>query len=99
MDIGLNIKLLRTSRKLSRKAMSEKIGLSAGYIEEIESNKKSPSIDTLLKLGAFFNVTISELIGEVNEPFTPELKVLIDNAKDLTPEQLEQLSKFLKTLK
>lgn len=98
MDIGKNIKSFRTSRKLSRKTLSEKIGLSAGYIEEIESNKKTPSIDTLLKLSSFFNTTVSELIGDCPPSMSKELKLLIENAKNLTSSQIEGLSIFLKTL-
>jgi transcriptional regulator with XRE-family HTH domain len=76
MDIGSYIKKYRLERNLSRKALSEIIGLSPGYIEEIESNKKKPTIDTLQKFGSFYNVTISELIGEVKNDFPPEIKVV-----------------------
>jgi len=34
-----------------------------------------------------------------DETVSSELKELLNNAKNLTPEQLELLSKFLKTLK
>lgn len=98
MDIGSSIKKLRESNNLSLKALSEQCGLSYVYIHEIEKGKKVPSIDSLLKISSTFNITVSELIGETKPSLTPELKSLLDNAKTLTSEQLEQLTKFLKLL-
>jgi transcriptional regulator with XRE-family HTH domain len=95
MDIGSHIKEFRTQRKLSRKALSELAGISASYIEEIESNKKKPTIDTLMKLGAVYNVTISELIGEIENETPPELKRMLDNAKQLPQDKLEYLNWFI----
>jgi transcriptional regulator with XRE-family HTH domain len=98
MDIGSHIKELRLEKNLSRKALSELIGLSPGYIEEIESNKKKPTIDTLLKFSAFYSVTISELIGEIQNDLAPELRELLDTAKQLSPDQVNLLNNFLQQI-
>jgi transcriptional regulator with XRE-family HTH domain len=55
MDIGSGVKSFRTLNKLSRKQMSDITGVSAGYIEEIESGKKTPTIEILLKISSAFN--------------------------------------------
>ncbi|MBU5227807.1 helix-turn-helix domain-containing protein [Clostridium senegalense] len=99
MDIGLKIKELRISKGLTRKSFSELTGISPSYIEQIESSKKTPTIETLLKITSAFNLTVSELIGETKPNLTPELKTLLDNAKDLSPKQLEKLTEFIKSIK
>lgn len=99
MDVGTNIKNLRNHKGLSRREVAEISGVSAIYLAEIEYGKKTPTIETLLKLSNAFNVTVSELIGEIEPSLSPELKELLDNAKELSPEQLSKLTEFIKTIK
>lgn len=97
MDIGLKIKDFRNSHDLTRKAFSDLTGISTSYIEQLETNKKTPTIDTLLKITAVFNITVSELLGETDS-YPIELKKLLNNAQNLNLEQLEKLTEFIKTL-
>lgn len=99
MDIGKNIKHIRTAKKLSRKKLSELSGLSAGYIEEIESNKKTPTIESLLKISAVFQLTVSELIGETSIQFTPDFHELITDLESLPDEALEAVKAVVKIMK
>jgi len=95
MNIGNNLRNFRLNNKLSRKKLSEITGVSSGYIEEIENGKKKPTIEILLKISSSFNITVSELIGETEPSLSPELKNLLDSAKDLTPEQIQKLTEFI----
>ncbi|MCX7883451.1 MAG: helix-turn-helix domain-containing protein [Caloramator sp.] len=99
MDVGANIKNLRNLKGLSRREVSEISGVSAIYLAEIEYGKKTPTIETLLKLSNAFNITVSELIGEIEPSLSPELKELLDHAKELTSEQLEAITNLIKTIK
>lgn len=96
MDIGNNLKSFRLNHKLSRKRMCELTGVSAGYIEEIENSKKTPTIETLIKISSAFGITVSELIGESEPSLSSELKELLDSTKDLSPAQIRLLSDFIK---
>ena len=52
------LRLLRISNDLSVKELSDKTGISASYITEIESGKKdSPSIDIIDKYSKALNVS------------------------------------------
>ena len=52
------LRLLRISNDLSIKELSDKTGISASYITEIESGKKdSPSIDIIDKYSKALNVS------------------------------------------
>jgi transcriptional regulator with XRE-family HTH domain len=95
MNIGNNLRNFRLNNKLSRKKLSEITGVSSGYIEEIENGKKKPTIEILLKISSSFNITVSELIGETEPSLSPELKNLLDSAKELNPEQIQKLTEFI----
>ncbi|QEZ68022.1 XRE family transcriptional regulator [Paraclostridium bifermentans] len=63
MNIGANIKKFRKEKGLTQKELAEKIGVSGAYIQQIENNKKNPSIKTLNKISSALGVTIQELIA------------------------------------
>lgn len=98
MNVGESIKNIRQNRKLSRKELSDISNVSPGYIEEIESGKKTPTIDILYKLSTALSVTISELVGEKEPSLTPELKELLENVKSLPPGTVNLLNAFLTAL-
>jgi transcriptional regulator with XRE-family HTH domain len=75
--------------------MSDITGVSAGYIEEIESGKKTPTIEILLKISSAFNITVSELIGETKNELSPEIKRMMDNAIKLPADKLDYLNWFI----
>ena len=57
------LRLLRISNDLSIKELSEKSGISASYIAEIESgNRESPSVDIIDKYSKALNVSKSTIM-------------------------------------
>lgn len=62
MKIGPTLKRLRNIYGYSGKEFSEKIGISPGYLSEIENNKKEPSINILEKYAKVFDLKLSTLI-------------------------------------
>ncbi|QEK12627.1 helix-turn-helix transcriptional regulator [Crassaminicella thermophila] len=99
--IGNRIRFLRKQMNLTMKQLADKLNSSAGFISDIENNKSMPSIPKLIEICNVLNITLSDFFNESTEPITltPELKELVRHAKNLTPEQLEQLTKFIRTLK
>ncbi|AJD26305.1 helix-turn-helix transcriptional regulator [Clostridium botulinum] len=99
--IGNRIYQLRKQSNLTMKEFAELTGCSAGYISDIEHSKNIPSIPKLIEICGSLNLSLSDFFNteSSSQPLTPELKELLDHAKNLTPEQLEQLTKFIKTLK
>lgn len=62
---GQKLRALRTHRGMTLKELAAEMGLNAhGYISEIESGKKKPSIDFVLKASRLFNVTTDELLKD-----------------------------------
>lgn len=62
MRIGETLKSLRNIYGYSGKELSEKIEISAGYLSEIENNKKSPSLNVLERYSKVFDLKLSTLI-------------------------------------
>lgn len=64
MDIGTKIKIIRNRKKITIAQMSEKTGLSKGFISNVENNKTSPSINTLNTIAEFLRVPLPYLLLE-----------------------------------
>ena len=64
-SLGLRLKKLRKSRKLTLKQLSEKIDCTPGYISQIEKNVTNPSIATLKKLAVALDVKLVDFF--INE--------------------------------
>lgn len=101
IDIGKKLIHIRKSNNISANKLALSIGVDPSTINKIEKGTAKPSIDLLIKICEFFSITLSEFFNDNLErvTLTPELKDLLNSAKDLTPEQLELLSKFIQSLK
>lgn len=88
LDIGSSIRYNRNLKQLSLDELSKSSGLSKTFLSQIENNKKTPTIDTLIKIANALNIKIYQLIGEKEEEYSEELKKLINNAKDLDKKQI-----------
>jgi len=70
ITIGDKIKVLRVKRGLSIEEVSQKAGLSASLIREIEGHAVSPPLGYLISLAEALRVTVGELLGDsADSPF------------------------------
>jgi transcriptional regulator with XRE-family HTH domain len=60
--INETLRLIRVAHGLKGKEVADKLGVSASYISEIESGKKTPPLDLLLKYSQLFDVHLSTLV-------------------------------------
>lgn len=56
-----NIVKIRQEKKYTQERLAYESGISKGYLSEIESGKKSPTVRTLEKLAETLNVPLSRL--------------------------------------
>jgi transcriptional regulator with XRE-family HTH domain len=62
---GTKLCYLRKQRNLTQRDVAHQIGLSAqAHISFLETNRKEPSIDLLLKIADFFQVTTDYLLND-----------------------------------
>ena len=66
--IRRNIRITRKRKRITQRELAEKIGVSEGYISDIERDTKNkhPSIDCLLKISEALDIELIDLL-EVKE--------------------------------
>lgn len=62
------IKGLRISKGLTMEQLGKEIKSTRGTIGNFENGNKKPSLDMLIKLADYFNVSIDYLVGRTNDP-------------------------------
>lgn len=61
---GQNLKRLRKSRDLTQKQLGEQLNLSRNQVNNYENAMFEPSMETLLQISSFFNVSLDLLCSE-----------------------------------
>ncbi len=101
MKIGNRLKSLREERGLKQSDVADAIGVALSTISGYELNTRTPSVDILEKLAAFFGVTPNVLLGkedhlsDLEEEFPEGVKVLRRANNEMTEEQKKQLVKYI----
>ena len=67
MDLGEQIKRIRTAKGLSQKEVLNISGLDKAQFSRIENGKTDPSFSTLEKIARAFGISISELFATTDE--------------------------------
>ncbi|MGB9661911.1 MAG: helix-turn-helix domain-containing protein [Moorellaceae bacterium] len=65
---GSRLKDLRISRKISQATLAIEIGVSQRAISYYESGKDIPTLDILIRLADFFDVSLDYLVGRSDDP-------------------------------
>ena len=92
MQFDERLRQIMAGRKVTKNKVSEDCNIGYATITSICDGKtKSPGLDILCKLAQYFNMTVSELIGEKEERYSSKVKELADMAVQLNPTQLESL--------
>lgn len=109
MRINDTLKKLRNAKNLSQNDMAEILDVSLSSYQKYERDKNSitPSLDVLMRIADFYNVTIDYLIGrETGEPETIDKlvgefnmsaleKEILDNYLSLPKDMRGDLMEFL----
>ena len=61
------LKALRIGKKMSQKALADKLGVSKSVVSFYESGERLPSYDVLIKISRIFNVTTDYLLDVERE--------------------------------
>lgn len=56
------LSLIRKYNALTQSQLSAELGLSNSYLSEIESGKKQPSVEILMKYSEYFEIPLSSII-------------------------------------
>ena len=67
MNIGEKLKELRVKKKFSLAQLGEKVGLTKSFLWQLEKEKSSPSITTLMKILAVYNVKAADFFQSIEK--------------------------------
>lgn len=98
MELGKNIMKLRKQNNLKAKDLAKMVGIDQSYLSQIENGKRSPSLDVVQRVAKALNTTVSELLGEVPQELSDDMKRLINASKGLTPEQFDVVISVVKEM-
>nr|WP_231620660.1 helix-turn-helix transcriptional regulator [Fictibacillus sp. 7GRE50] len=99
--LGSHLKYLRDQKGWDRKALAEKLGVSASYIGLIETNKRLPSTEKLDRYANVFDVSLKELELLLEKQKAADGSNIQDEAceqRDLNVEDISLLEHFLNQL-
>lgn len=93
---------LCVTTNVSVNKMLSECGLSKSIMDNLKKGSV-PSVEKLLKIAEYFNVSTDYLLGKESSPtssadMSPDDKELMDMIKSLSPEKKEMFLKFLKSL-
>lgn len=60
---GKKIRMIRRTREMTQERLAELSGLSLQYIGEIERGRRNPSLTSMERLSAAFDIPIAELFN------------------------------------
>lgn len=60
--LGDNLKRIRTEKGLSQTDIAKSLGVSRGFVSNIENGKRNPTLSTITRLASAVGVTTDELL-------------------------------------
>lgn len=95
MEIGTQIKALRSRRGVTQEALAEHLGVTAQAVSKWERNTASPDISQLPALSAYFGVTIDELFALSDDTQMERIQNMLWDVRFLSPDDAENARAFL----
>lgn len=94
--VGPKIRQLRKERKLTQTELASRIGIQQSDLSRMEKGEYRVSLDTLFKILAVFNVSISEFFDDVNkESLTPRDVQVMRDLKRLPGNVRREVEEFI----
>ncbi len=58
-----NVRRLRARKRLSQKALADRVGISVSYVSMLERGQRSPPLETVEKMARALGVSPASLLG------------------------------------
>lgn len=102
MDSGTKIKEARTQKNMSQLQLAELLGITQPSFAAIESGKRTPKLDTLIRIAAALDVpALSLLPSEITAgsvKLSPEDSELLSLIEELSPEGKKKARDYMEDL-
>lgn len=95
MELGNQIKTLRTQRGVTQETLAAALGVSPQAVSKWENQTTTPDIQLLPALSAYFGVTIDELFALSDETRIERIKNMLWMQRDVEPAVMDREAAFL----
>lgn len=95
MELGNQIKALRTQRGITQETLAEALGVSPQAVSKWENQAAAPDIQLLPDISTYFGVTIDELFALSDETRMERIQNMLWDERDLDPAAAEREAFFL----
>ena len=95
--VGLRIREVRESLRLSREKFSEKCDISPSFLADIERGKKSPTAKTIYKICSACNISADYIVSGHKAGFNKDIALEWFNS--FSDEQFEHIINILYEIK
>ena len=90
--IGLRIKTMRQSRRMTQADLAKAIDQSPSSITMYETGRRRPDFETLEALADVFNVSLPSIVGDENEyEMDPHIRIVSGMMENMSEEQKKQI--------
>ena len=79
-------------------ALARQADIAQSSLSDIEASKRQPTFDLFEKIVHALNLTWSEFFKEAEPEISHELRSLLNNARQLTPAQIDALNQFIRII-
>jgi transcriptional regulator with XRE-family HTH domain len=92
VDFPARFERVRVAAGISKNALAKAIGISQPFISELESGRKSPSLQTIERICEYLGITLAEFFADDITPIVPaDVRRITDMALCLKPRQRKLL--------
>lgn len=95
MNIGNQIKILRSDKKIKQEELAEYLGISTQAVSKWETGASTPDISLLPGIATYFGVTIDELFALPEETQYERIENMFFNERSIHPDTFSQSVRFL----
>ncbi len=99
IDLGKRIKELRLSYNYKNAYFANLLEITPVFLSYIENGTRKPSLGLLEKICDVLGITLSDFFNTKEDTISPELNILINNAKNLSPTQIKLVNNIIDNLK
>lgn len=99
-DIGKRIRQIRRNKGITQEVLAEGVGVGATHISRIENGKTKPSLETIMNIVEYLEITPDKLLcGSVNTAKVTLIKEVADIFEDCTTEEVVKYTHILSEMK
>lgn len=95
MEIGNQIKTLRTQRGVTQETVAAALGVLPQTVSKWETGATAPDIALLPAISAYFGVTIDELFALTDQQRVERIENMLDNQREVEAHILDREAAFL----